>query len=193
MNAYDFDNTIYDGESIYDFFLFCLKKDYKLAKFFPLILLRLIEYKINLLKIERVYELTEIIIKYISNKDIDINELCIEFWKLNNYKIKLQFLKMLKSDDLIITGCPDFLIEYVKDKLNVDNILCSEFDLETYKLNFVCLGENKIKAYKEKFGNKKINKFYTDSLMDKPFMQLAEEVYWVKKDKVMKLEKRKYM
>lgn len=193
MNAYDFDNTIYDGESLYDFFLFCLKKDHKLAKFLPLILTRLLQYKFNSLKIEKLYELSEIIVKYILKKNIDFNDLCVEFWKDNTYKIKPEFLKMLKKDDLIITGCPCFLIDYVKDKLKVDNILCTDFDLETYKLNFVCLGENKIKAYKEKFGDKRIEKFYTDSLMDKPFMRLADEVYIVKKDKVIKLDKRSYM
>lgn len=32
VNLYDFDNTIYDGESTVDFFLFCLKKKKKFNK-----------------------------------------------------------------------------------------------------------------------------------------------------------------
>ena len=55
MNAYDFDNTIYDGESIFDFFIFSLKKDIWLIRFLPIVLFRLIEYKLNLLKIEKIF------------------------------------------------------------------------------------------------------------------------------------------
>lgn len=36
MNVFDFDGTIYDGDSSINFWLFCLKNDIKLIRFFPL-------------------------------------------------------------------------------------------------------------------------------------------------------------
>ena len=45
MNVYDFDNTIYDGESALDFFWYCLKKKPVLLKVLFPILFDLIKYK----------------------------------------------------------------------------------------------------------------------------------------------------
>ena len=97
MNAYDFDNTIYNGESIYDFFVFCIKKDIWLIKFLPLVLLRMIQYKLNLLKIEKIYETCELIINsFFKYSKFNYNELIKEFWKINHKKLKKQFIEMLK-------------------------------------------------------------------------------------------------
>ena len=193
MNAYDFDNTIYDGESIYDFFIFCIKKDKALLKYLPIVLLRMIEYKLNLLKIEKIYETCELIIdSFLKKINIDEDKLIKEFWKINYKKIKPKFLNMLKEDDLIITGCPNFLINYIKKDLKVKNIICTDFDLKNKKVNFICFGKNKVIAYKEKY-NKKINKFYTDSLSDIPFMELSKKVYLVNKNNIKKIDKSKYI
>lgn len=193
MNAYDFDNTIYDGESIFDFFLFCLRKDIWLVKFFPLVLIRLVEYKLNLLNLDKIRRSVETVINsFFKHSKFNYDELIKEFWEKNHHKIKKEFLKKLKKDDLIITGCPDFLINYIKDELVAENIICTEFDLEKRKLIFICFGENKVKAFKKRFPDKKIKEFYTDSLADIPFMELADEVYFVEKNKIRKIDKAKY-
>ena len=193
MNAYDFDNTIYDGESIFDFFIFCLKKDIWLIRFLPIVLIRLIEYKLNLLKIDKIYKtVAKIIDSFLKYSKFDYDNIVEQFWKKNYQKLKPEFLKMLKKDDLIITGCPNFLIDYIKDDLKTKNIICTVFNDEKKKIEFICFGDNKVKAFKEKYKNKKINKFYTDSLSDIPMMKLASEVYFVSKDKIKKIDKTKY-
>lgn len=194
MNAYDFDNTIYDGESIFDFFIFSLKKDIWLIRFLPIVLFRLIEYKLNLLKIEKIYKTVEMIINsFLKHSKFNYDNFVEQFWKKNYKKLKPEFLKMLKNDDLIITGCPDFLINYIKDDLKTKNIICTEFDDKNKKISFICFGDNKVKAFKKKYKNKKIKKFYTDSLSDIPFMKLADEVYLVNKGKIKKIDKAKYL
>ena len=35
MNVYDFDKTIYDGDSTVDFYFFCLKQTPKMLKYLP--------------------------------------------------------------------------------------------------------------------------------------------------------------
>jgi len=194
MNAYDFDDTIYAGESAFDFFKFCLKKDKKLYLYFPIVLFRLIEYKLNLSSIEKISKTVEKIVSKFINKYInEIDEITKQFWNKNYKKIKPTFIKKLKKEDLIITGCPDFLINYIKEDLKVENIICTKFNFETKKLDFLCLGENKVKAFNKEFKNKKIEKFYTDSLMDVPFMKYAKEVYLVKGNKCIKIDKKKYI
>lgn len=194
MNAYDFDNTIYSGESIFDFFKFCLTKDVQLYIYFPEVLMRLIQYKLNLLTDRKIYKTAEKIINsFMKRNNHKIDELVEEFWAKNRKKLKPKFLNMLKSDDLIITGCPEFLIDYIKDDLKVNNIISTEFDFKTNKIKFICLGENKVDAFNKKFKNKKIEKFYTDSLTDIPFMKLAKESYFVLGNKITKINKEKYL
>ena len=45
MNVFDFDNTIYDGESVIDFFMYYCKKDKSLLKYIPTVMNALVKYK----------------------------------------------------------------------------------------------------------------------------------------------------
>ena len=44
INVYDFDGTIYDGDSSIDFFIFCLSKNLKCLKYIPMIIFNTILY-----------------------------------------------------------------------------------------------------------------------------------------------------
>lgn len=194
MNAYDFDDTIYDGESMFDFFKFGLIKDKKLFIYFPKVLVRLIEYKLNILSLDKLYKTAEEIINsFMKRNSFKMDELIEEFWSKNHKKLKPNFLAMLKKNDLIITGCPRFLLDYIKDELKTDNIIATEFNFETNRIEFICLGKNKVEAFNKKYKNRKINKFYTDSLVDIPFMKCAKETYLVKKNKITKIDTKKYI
>ena len=184
MNVYDFDNTIYDGESVFDFFLFCLKKQKSLILYFPMLLKNLFRYKAGKLSIDELYEeagkLTKVVIKNRENAD----EYISEFWSINSRKLKQEFLDKLKSDDVILTASPDILIKAISDKLKTDHIIGSRIDLETGKMEFACFRQNKITAFKESYPNAVIDEFYTDSLNDMPIAELADKAYLIKKNKV---------
>lgn len=193
MNAYDFDDTIYSGESSYDFFLFCLKKDIGLLKYMPEVVLRLLQYKGNRLSIDRlVHTVEKVVISFLKRNKISIDELKEEFWKLNRHKLKVQFLEKLQPEDIIITGAPRFLIEGIQEELKTKNIICTEVNLETFKIEFLCLKENKVKAFLEHYPDTVIENFYTDSLSDVPMMRYAKNVYFVNGDKLHLVDKTKY-
>lgn len=189
MNVYDFDNTIYDGESIVDFFLFCLKKKPSLILYLPRVMYTLLLYKLRLLSIKKFYKLAgKISSAVLSNKE-HLNEFVNEFWKRNRRKLKPKYVNMLTDKDVIITGSPRMLMMGIINELNVlpQNIICSEFNLDTGCFEFICLRENKVAVFKEKYPNKKISNFYSDSLNDIPMMKLAKRSYLVKKNKNPKL------
>lgn len=75
----------------------------------------------------------------------------------------------------------------IKDKLNVKEIISTK--INNRKIEFLCLGENKVKIFKELYPNKKINNFYTDSMNDLPLMKLSNNVYLVKGNKIEKITK----
>lgn len=182
MTVYDFDNTIYSGESSMDFFLFCLKKKKSLILYLPYILYTAILYKLNILEIEKLYLIVEKLSKIFLHNKEDISIIVSDFWNQNNKKLKPQFLNKINNADVIITASPYFLIKEILKFLNTKNILCTDFDIKTGKLNFVCYKENKAIAFKEKYGNCCIQNLYTDSMSDKPLMDLSINVYLVKKN-----------
>lgn len=186
MNVYDFDNTIYDGESIIDFFMFCIKKDISLSKYIPLATHTVMLYKMNLLPIEKLYELANQMSSIIVKNKEQANSLVKEFWSLNKHKLKKYFLDKINSDDIILTASPRILISGILDELKTKNIICSEINLETGKFEFLCFRENKVVAFKQKYPNASIEEFYTDSLNDLPIIKLANKSYLVKKKELPK-------
>ena len=193
MNAYDFDDTIYDGESMYDFFFFCLKSDWTLFRYIPEVVYRLLQYKCNRIKLEKlIYTAEKIIASYLKRNKLSIEELVQKFWKKNHHKLKPQFLEKLTTNDLIITGAPRFIIEAIQKQLKVENILCTEVNPKTFKIEFLCLKENKVKVFLEKYPNTTIENFYTDSLSDVPMMRYAKNVYFVNGNTIHKIDKEKY-
>ncbi len=186
MNVYDFDNTLYKGESTYDFFFFCLKKKPTLIKYVPIVLYYLYKYKKVKINHQQLIDNFNQIFNKVLKNEKELNELTIKFWDKNIHKLKENIIKNLKKEDIIITGSPNFLINVIKNKLKVE-IISTKVNLKTKKIEFLCLGKNKVKIFKELYPNKKINNFYTDSMNDSPLMELASNVYLVKKDKIIKI------
>ena len=48
LNVFDFDNTIYDGDSSIDFYIFCLKSNPLLIRYLPIQLYGMIMYKLKI-------------------------------------------------------------------------------------------------------------------------------------------------
>ena len=190
MNVYDFDNTIYKGESLFDFYFFCLKRDVRFIKFFFAITFNVFKYELCLISNEKLMKLCE---KYI----FDALKMCPvyedwveEFWVKNIKKIKPFYLSQKREDDVILSAAFGIMLRPVCRKLNIseDNLLCSEIDLKEQKIVKLCFRENKPKMFDEKFGNVKIDSFYTDSFNDKPFIQRAERSFIVKGNKIKEIK-----
>ena len=130
MKVFDFDNTIYNGESSFDFALFMVKKKKSLLKYLPHLLYFLILYKLCLLSpddfVKRLEKFMNVLIE---NKEFTLQ--CIkEFWLLNIEKLYPHMLKKITPNDVISTACPSFLIAEIKDVLNTDHILDTNIDIE---------------------------------------------------------------
>ena len=81
---YDFDGTIYDGDSSVDFFKFCLKKDKSIYKMLPKMFIKFIAYKSKNITDT---ELKEYIFSFLK-KFKNIDSLVDEFWQTHKSKIK---------------------------------------------------------------------------------------------------------
>lgn len=81
INLYDFDKTIYDGDSSIDFYLFCLKRHLKIIRILPCQIWFAIKYKIGKCTKEEFKSVYFSFMKYITNPEVEVNL----FWK-NNIK-----------------------------------------------------------------------------------------------------------
>lgn len=188
MNGYDFDNTIYDGESAVDFFFFYIRKDPKLICFLPLVALKLFKYKTGKITIESAFKSYEKLVKdYIADIS-DLEDIVSEFWDKHEHKIKPFYLRQQRDDDVIISSSPGILLDEIFKRIGVKHSICSEINPETGALEYVCFRENKAMAFKNKYPGVKLDKFYTDSVNDLPLLELANEAYMVKGNRVERIK-----
>ena len=184
MKVFDFDNTIYSGESMVDFFHFVINKKEKYRKYSGLVDKVLFLYKHNLLPMRLV---NHYIKKYSSDRlDFNIDSVykyIDEFWKENEYKIDKEMLKKISKEDVIITASLDILLDPIKKKLKTKNIYTSEVDIDKRDIKFLCYNENKLMKYKEIYKDQIIDELYTDSYADKPLMSISKKVFLVDKEK----------
>lgn len=188
MQVFDFDNTIYHGESVYDFALFVIKRKLSLVKYIPKITIILIKYKkCQMNKFEFKEELEKYTKVFLDNKDF-LEKMVVKFWQKNKHKLDQGMLKKIKKDDVILTCSPYFLIGEIKSELKTKHLICSEIDVKKGKISFLNFGENKVKKFKEKYKNKKIDVVYTDSYNDQALIDIATNAYLVKKGKCQKIK-----
>lgn len=189
MNVYDFDNTIYDGESCKDMFFYLLKKDLSLLKLVPNVLYAFAKYKKGKITIEKALEkYAPKIEKYFQKKFYLLSD-TIDFWDKHMKNIKSFYSRQQRPDDLILTATPENFMEEICRRMGVKNYIGTTIDAELGKITRICLRENKIKAFFERYPNGEIESFYTDSPEnDFPLIEIAQNAYVVKGDKIEKIK-----
>lgn len=178
---YDFDGTIYDGDSSVDFFKFCAKKDKRIKKMYFKIIINFIKYKTKYMNITEFKEYIFSILNFFKKPDEIVNE----FWKIHKYKIKDFYLNKDHSKDIIISASPYFLLKPICDELNVKDLIASDVNINNGHFNKPNnRGQEKIKRFKEKYPDAIIEEMYSDSMHDKPLLDIAINSYIVKKNRI---------
>ena len=150
MNVYDFDGTIYDGDSTIDFYKFLVNRKKALIFKMPNQIIHIIKYIFKLISKEELKECFYNIFQSFDNIDECVNQ----FWDSHVYKIKEWYLEQQKSSDVIISASPFLLLEPVCKKLGVKYLIASNVNKKTGKFIGVnCYGEEKVIRFKEKFNN----------------------------------------
>ncbi len=188
MNVYDFDNTIYDGESAFDFFLFCMRKKPLLIKVLFPILRDALKYKLCKMSMEEFRARGAYYTESFFDLFPDIEGLVKEFWDKHQHKIKPFYAKLQKEDDVVVTANVNVLVKEIFARMGVKNYISTVFDMESGKLGDICFGETKAILFRQKYGTD-IDDFYTDSENDVPLMKWSKVVYMVRKNKIKVLQR----
>ncbi len=180
MRVFDFDNTIYDGESIMDIFLYFLKKDTKtILKFAPKFIKDFVRYKLDKITVQEAMESYGAAFKQYCQKYDNITQEFEIFWDLNQNKIKQWYFKIQDDEDIVVSGCPYCLLKIICERLGIKHYIGSDIDPIKGEINSICYKEHKLKAFRSVYGDAQIDELYTDSMADKPMMDISNNVFLV--------------
>ncbi len=186
INLFDFDETIYDGDSTVDFFKFIFKKKPITILWLFVMLLFVILYGLKIINKTKMKETFYKIFTF-----VEINgELLDEFWKSHNHKIKKFYIDRKHDKDIIISASPEFLLKPISRELGVMDMIASKVDPKTGKYDGInCHDVEKVRRLNEKYKDYEVLESFSDSLKsDRPILELAKDAYLVKKDELILLE-----
>lgn len=189
MNVYDFDETLYDGESSLEFFLYYFKVDPSLVKFLPGVIKALVLYKAEKITLDEfLNDYGKQVEGYIATHKTDFERTVKSFWDRKIKKIKPFYYKIQRPDDVVITASPDFLIKEACDRLGIKNLISTKIDLVSGEIEAPCFREAKIERFREVYPTQAIDDFYTDSMNDRFLMPFAKRVFIVRGNKIKQVK-----
>lgn len=194
LSVYDFDKTIYNGETLNDFYRFYLiKKPWKIYT----VIFQLWYFLLYVLKIINLEKLKENFLRFLNGENTgELKKLIREFWEKKESKINLwvkdEILKNKKETEILvaISASPTFLIIDRLRLMGFDVVIGTDFLFESTKFHSHITSKNcknyeKVKRLDKWAEDNNIQydivNFYSDSIADKPLFDLAEHKYWIKK------------
>lgn len=181
INLYDFDKTIYDGDSSTDFFFYSLMHYPRIVIILPKLIVAALACGLHIITKTKMKETIFSFVKYIPDIDEHINL----FWESHRCYIK-NFYRSKKHDkDIIISASPEFLLMPLKEELGVLDLIASRVDKKTGKFTGLnCHGEEKVKRLNKKYKDYEVLESYSDNKCDAPILRLAKKQYIVKGEKL---------
>lgn len=181
MNVFDWDGTIYDGDSTRDFVFYCFKRFPKTRRHIPSILWYGAGFGLRIVKKKTFKQKLFAIVSKID----DLAGAVSDFWRINNKKIKKWYLDMKQPTDVIISASPEFLLEPICRELGVHSMMATRVDTKTGLFNGEnCIGEEKVVRFNERYPGEEIDEFYSDRYVDTPVARVAKKAIMVKGDKL---------
>ena len=181
MNIYDFDGTLYDGDSTFDFFLYSYKKHPSLLRFLPYQ-----GWSFGLYALKRLDKTTAKQRLYRMFTGYDVEGLLEEFWDTHQHKIFDWYPGQQEATDIVISASPEFLLEPICKRLGIRHLMASRVDPKTGMYTGLnCWGEEKVVRLKDQMGITHCDKFFSDSHSDTPLAKIADEAFLIKKGKIV--------
>ena len=175
MNVFDFDNTIYHGDSTRDFVVFCMKRRPKALLYLPYI--GFVSLRYYLFHIGTKTQFKEKMYRFLkvcdTENDVDA------FWKTHLSNIKQFYRQIHRDDDLIISASPEFLLKPLEQQLNIRVIASRVSPADGTTDGENCYHEEKVRRLNAALPNAGIEEFYSDSYSDEPLALLAERAFIV--------------
>ena len=181
MNTYDFDKTIFYPDSSYCFYLYCLRHyPGAMVKTLPRSVVSGLRYAAGKGNTKM---LKEQLFSFLSNLP-DVDGAVKDFWEKNRHRLAKWYLPQKRSNDVIISASPEFLLRPICDELGV-RLIGTRMDKHTGRISGEnCHDKEKVRRFYEEFPGGCTEEFYSDSLSDTPMAEIAQRAYIVRKEKL---------
>lgn len=180
MRGFDFDGTLYRGDSTFDFYLFTLRKRSRCARVLPNQLMGIWLFAMKRIDREEFKARFYSFLRYVD----DVPGLVEAFWRRHAYKVNEPILRKAVTGDLVISASPSFLLGPFCEHKGL-SLIASEVDMTTGALiGPNCRGGEKVRRFREQYGDLILDEFYTDSLVDAPMAACARRSYLVRRSDV---------
>ena len=189
IDVYDFDGTIYDGDSTVDFTRWCLRRH-------PSLLLALPRFAWTALKLAAgrvgLRELKSVLFSEMARR-FSLEEEAKRFWDSPGTRQKLGAWFQTTPRDVpivIASASPEFELRHAAALLGVKTLIGTRCDTATGQLTGPnCKGEEKLRRIGEAVGPYTIRAMYTDSVKsDGPLLRAAQEGYILRHGSVSRYE-----
>lgn len=182
MNIYDFDNTIYNGDTNKDILLYSFKKHpFKVIKALNKTKKLERDYKRGLITFERV---KEAMLSFLFEID-DLNGYIEKFVSSHMKNIKPWYLSRKTDYDIVISASYELWIIPFCKKLGIKYVLATKTDKDGHIIGKNCKGEEKVKRLASTIPNAQIITSYSDSESDLPILNIAKTAYVVEGNKLI--------
>lgn len=182
MNVYDFDGTIYDGDSTVDFYFYCLRKRPRIALYAFRQALGVLRCAVGTIDPTRMKEEFFSFLPALG----DAEELAVSFWEARRGKMKNWYLERKEEGDVVVSASPEFLLRPVCAQLGIGPPIATRVDPGSGRIQGRnCKGAEKVLRFAQRFPEGEIRHFYSDSLSDAPLAELASKAFLVKKDALL--------
>lgn len=184
MNVYDFDGTIYAGDSTVDFWKYCVRKYPEILLALPAAVLYGAAFRLGLCPREVFKEKFYTFLRFVPNVHWEVEQ----FWDEEIKKVAPWYLEQHYAADVIISASPEFLIQPVCRRLNVACI-ASKVNPKTGRLEGPnCRGREKVLRFYQQYPDGTVDKFYSDSRSDRFMAEISKCAFLVKKGTIQKWE-----
>ncbi len=182
MNIYDFDDTIYNGDTNRDILMYGFKKH-------PFLVLKALkkakklqkDYKRGVIEFERVKEAMLSFIFEIKNYPKFINDFVDSHMK----NIKPWYISRRTQNDIVISASYELWIMQFCKRLGIRYVIATKTDSEGRIIGKNCKGAEKLKRLASVIPNAVIVSAYSDSSCDIPILESARTAYVVEGNKLI--------
>ncbi len=183
MKVYDFDNTIYRGDSTAHFYFYCLVRRPSMVKHLPATALAGVRYRLGKISKTQFKQTLYRFMRCVPQMDAFV----ADFWSRRKKNIKQWYLDQKEPTDVIISASPYFLLDGICNELGVECLMASNVDSKTGEYDgHNCHGAEKVRRFYEKYPEGRIDEFYSDSRSDTPLAQISAAAFLVKGNKIEK-------
>ena len=183
MNVYDFDNTIFRGDSTAKFYFYCLVRYPKMVIHLPATALAGLKFLMGIYTKTRFKETLYRFLRCVPN----VEGAVASFWDKQEKNIKDWYFLNHRDDDVVISASPEFLLDGICKKLRVEKLMASRVDPKTGLYNGEnCHGAEKVRRFREIYESQQIEEFYSDSRSDTPLAEISLYPFLVSGNRIEK-------